>query len=222
MGSRGASGTAANIARAISCSPITTFDAPYFSTCSSCAAEWTRTMIGRSGLILRACSTVWPLSNASGMATEEAASRLDVGSSDHLRIGGVAQDNRRAILLQIGDLFLVGLDDEERRSCRHHLATDEFADPAMPDKDDVIGQRRHRERPPVRLRRPLSLPQLLPFSAATASAFACALAVSRFENHRSRRVNRKGLMRMERIAPARIRSRPFPAGSGARRRGRPG
>ncbi len=59
----------ASIAAAISRSPITTLSAPRRARCSVSASKWDRATMTRRGLARRACSTIWPASNASGMAT---------------------------------------------------------------------------------------------------------------------------------------------------------
>ena len=154
-------------------------------------------MIGSVGLIARACSTTCPPSNASGMATSRRA-RAGAGwrprsprrsaalpcitSSPAAR--ACAASGRFSSISSIG------------RPCALRPLADQAADPAVADQHDVIGELRSagsaRARPARR--RPSGRPR-----------DAAALPRARY---RSSRANSTGLSRIERMAPARIRSRP--------------
>ena len=201
---------------AISRSPMMTSLAPSAARCSTSASEWARATIWRLGLAARACSTTWPASKAVGDGDDQRdARRRDWRPRESAGFAALPTIDLDAGLAEPGDGLVGVLDDEERLRAVLQRLAHEAADAAVADRTVW----------PVRALSAASFLRPRRGRSGVARAGRALGRSQRARHARSRRgvsqsisANTSGLTMIERMAPARIRSRPC---SGRRPRSTP-
>ena len=157
-------------------------------------------MIGSAGLALRPSSTAYPLSNASGMATSKQRAPAKFAAASTSLVTALPRSVSTPSCLQGVQRIRIGVDHQHRDSRLDHPRRDVASDPAIAEQDHVIGQ-------------------AVVTGIGSRGARACGFppfpsaSTSLSPDRRSSIANRKGLSRIERIAPASTRSRALSGSS---------